>query len=227
LLTPLGCPPPMQTTPPPAASSAKVIALAGASIMIGAGDIAGCDSRASDGTMNGIHPAPGNHDYYTPGAEPYYRFFGAASGPPGKGYYSYDVGKRHVISLNSEILMTGTFTSAERQAQVDWLVKDLKDHPTLCTLAYWHHPLFSSGWHGGDKRLASIWRLLYDNGVDLVLNGHDHDYERFLPQTPGGIADSTNGITEIVAGTGGESLRGFERTIVRNSAARIQGHTGV
>ncbi len=278
LLTPLGCPPPVHTTPPPAASSAKVVALAGASIMIGAGDIAGCGSRASEGTamvvdsvlradsvakvedavftlgdnaymlgstadftncfaptwgdtkkriMKRIHPAPGNHDYYTAGAGPYYRFFGAASGPPGKGYYSYDVGKWHVISLNSEILMTGTWTSAERQAQVDWLAKDLKDHPTLCTLAYWHHPLFSSGWHGSDRRLAPIWRLLYDNGVDLVLNGHDHDYERFLPQTPDGIADSTRGITEIIAGTGGESLRGFEATIVRNSAARIQGHTGV
>ena len=97
----------------------------------------------------------------------------------------------------------------------------------MCTLAYWHHPRFSSGWHGSDPRLGPIWQILYDGGVDLILNGHDHDYERFLPQTPAGIVDSTRGIPEIIVGTGGGDLRGFRSIHAANSAARIQGHFGV
>ena len=94
-------------------------------------------------------------------------------------------------------------------------------------MAYWHHPRFSSGWHGTDPRLGAFWRILDAGGVDLILNGHDHDYERFLPQTPDGVADSVKGITEIIVGTGGGDLRGYQRAIAPHSAMRIQGHFGV
>jgi len=273
-----GCPPPVHPTPAPAAAPAKQVALTGASVMIGAGDIAGCaqnhdfktaklvdsvlkaDSVAKvtdavftlgdnaymfgstsqfaqcftptwgdpgKSIMGKIHPSPGNHDYETAGAGPYFTYFGSKAGEPGLGYYSYDVGTWHVVALNSEIVLLESYSDADRAAQGAWLLKDLTDHKKQqCTLAYWHEPRFSSGYHGSDLRFTPIWRILYDNGVDLVLNGHDHDYERFAPQTPDGVADST-GITEIVAGTGGEELRGFGGRAIRNSVFRIEGHAGV
>ena len=144
----------------------------------------------------------------------------------GKGYYSYDVGEWHVIVVNSETIVNPIFTDSARKAQMDWVEQDLKTHKTLCTIAYWHHPRFSSGWHGSDRKLGPMWQLLYDNDVHLVLNGHDHDYERFRPVNPAGVADTLKGMTQIVAGTGGEELRGFS-AIVRNSMYRIEGRAGV
>ena len=176
--------------------------------------------------MKSLHPAAGNHEYYTPHADPYYKYFGPAAGVVGKGYYSYDVPHWHVVVLNSEIVVNPIFTDSARRAQMDWLVQDLKDHKPLCTMAYWHNPRFSSGWHGNDLRFIPIWEVLYANSVDLVLNGHDHDYERFRPMTPTGMLDTLKGITQIVAGTGGEELRGFNR-IVQNSEFRIEGRAGV
>jgi alkaline phosphatase len=249
-----------------------------AAVMIGAGDIAGCDQRndeataaivdsvlAADSTahiedavftlgdnayesgsaddfascfgaswgnpakriMKKIHPAAGNHDHRTPSADAYFKYFGDRAGKPGEGYYSYDVGSWHVAVLNSEIIVNNRFSDGERDAQEAWLARDLKDHATTCTIAYWHHPRFSSGLHGSDARLGRVWQLLYASGVDLVLNGHDHDYERFVPQTPAGIAGTPKGITEIVVGTGGEDLRYFGSRAERNSAARVQGQAGV
>ena len=90
-------------------------------------------------------------------------------------------------------------------------------------LAYWHHPRFSSGVHGSDRRIAGFWELLHDGGADLVLNGHDHNYERFLPMNPAGLADSTRGMVQIVVGTGGAELRGFRDPALPNSASRVQG----
>jgi len=177
--------------------------------------------------IKNLHPTPGNHEYYTPDADPYYKYFGPSAGVVGKGYYSYDVGAWHVIVVNSEIIVNPSFPDAARREQMDWVDKDLKAHKKLCTIAYWHHPRFSSGWHGSDRKLAPIWRLLYDNDVDLVLGGHDHDYERFRPVTPDGVPDSTRGITQIVAGTGGEELRGFKSPINPNSLYRIEGRAGV
>jgi Calcineurin-like phosphoesterase len=177
--------------------------------------------------LKNLHPSPGNHDYQTPGAGPYYAFFGSAAGTKGEGYYSYDVGKWHIVVVNSEIMVNSMFTNAARQAQLDWVAKDLQAHQTLCTMAYWHHPRFSSGWHGSDRNIGPMWQILYDNHVDLVLNGHDHDYERFRPMTPAGVADTLHGITEIVSGTGGEELRGFSVDILPTSAYRIQGRAGV
>lgn len=277
VLVAMACKPSVNLTPPPAASPAPVVALSGASVMVGVGDIASCSSRLSIGTahlvdsvlradsiakvnsavftlgdnvytsgttaqfddcftptwgdplkriIKNVHPSPGNHEYYTPNADPYYKYFGPAAGVVGKGYYSYDVGTWHVIVVNSEIIVNPTFSDSARRAQMEWVEADLKAHKKPCTIAYWHHPRFSSGWHGSDSKLAPIWQLLYDNDVDLVLGGHDHDYERFGPMTPAGITDTTKGITEIVAGTGGEELRGFNRAVT-NSLYRIEGRAGV
>ena len=175
--------------------------------------------------MRVIRPAPGNHDYETGSADPYFRFFGDKAGPAGKGYYSYDFAGWHIISLNSE-LVRGRNSSEERQ-QEDWLRRDLRAHPALCTLAYFHKPRFTSGPHGSNPRFQSLWQILYLEGADLVLNGHDHDYERFGPQTPTGLPDPARGIVEIVAGTGGGSLTGARQPLERNSVAHINGRFGV
>jgi acid phosphatase type 7 len=176
--------------------------------------------------MKVIHPAPGNHDYDTGTGAPYFTYFGNRAGPPGKGYYSYDVGNWHAVSLNSELYFKGG-DSAQAKAQEDWLRRDLAAHPALCTFAYFHRPLFSSGTYGATPESQSLWRILYENGVDLVLNGHEHHYERFLPQTPLGVPDSTRGIEEIIAGTGGGELRKLRSPLARNSVFQIHGHFGV
>jgi acid phosphatase type 7 len=149
------------------------------------------------------HPAPGNHDYVTSGAASYFTYFGPSAGDASKGYYSFDLGAWHVISLNSNCWAVGGCGKGSPQYQ--WLAADLSAHPTLCTLAYWHHPRFSSGPHGNSVEVLAFWQLLYDAGVDVVLNGHDHNYERFAPQNPNGISDKQHGIREFVVGTGGYS----------------------
>jgi hypothetical protein len=146
-------------------------------------------------------PTAGNHEYNTPGATPYYTYFGVSAGPAGLGYYSYDLGAWHIVALNSNI------DAGAGSAQGRWLAGDLASHRTVCTLAYWHHPVFSSGDHGNDPHMQEIWHILYSFGADVVLAGHDHNYERFAPQTADGTADSAHGIREFVVGTGGTSLR--------------------
>lgn len=145
-------------------------------------------------------PVPGNHDYATAGASGYYAYFGANAGEPGRGFYSYDLGAWHILALNSEVEMT------EGSPQGQWLAADLAAHPAGCTLAMFHRPLFSSGPHGRDgsgAKTRALWDALYAAGVDVILNGHDHDYERFAPQDPQGRADPAHGIREFVVGTGG------------------------
>ena len=148
-------------------------------------------------------PAPGNHDYLSANATPYFQYFGSAAGEPGKGYYSYDLGTWHIIALNSNCGGVGGCDSASPEYQ--WLVADLAAHPASCTLAYFHHPRFSSGPHGNNTFVQPFWQALYDAGAEVVLNGHDHDYERFAPQTPTGAADAQRGMREFVVGTGGYS----------------------
>jgi len=149
-------------------------------------------------------PAVGNHDYLTPGAAGYYDYFGVAAGPRGKGYYSYDLGGWHIIVLNSNCEVV---SCAAGSAQEQWLRADLAAHPARCTIGYWHHPRFSSGaTHGDDIEVAPLWRALYDAGAELVLNGHEHLYERFAPQTPDAVADPERGIRQFTVGTGGRSL---------------------
>ena len=149
-----------------------------------------------------VRPVPGNHEYGSSGARGYFAYFGARAGPPGRGYYSFDLGRWHLIALNSNC---SDVSCAPDAAQLRWLRADLAAHRTRCTLAYWHHPRFSSGLHGNQNQVAPLWRALYAGGADLVLSGHDHDYERFAPQTPAGRADAHRGIREFVVGTGGRS----------------------
>ncbi|HYV99416.1 MAG TPA: metallophosphoesterase [Gemmatimonadaceae bacterium] len=275
-----GCsliPPRVQSTPPPATAPAEAVKIAGASVLLGVGDIASCGSRLAEATakiadsilkadsiakvddavftlgdnaygsgteqqfaecftaswgnpnrrmMKKMHPSPGNHEYLTDVANPYYKYFGAAAGEKGRGYYSYDVGQWHIVVLNSELIVDVAFASTEQKLQMEWLAKDLVDHKKDCTIAYWHHPRFSSGWHGSDWHMIPLWQVLYDNNVDVVLTGHDHHYERFLPMTAQGVLDTLRGIPSYVVGTGGEDLRGLG-TIQPNSVTRIQGHAGI
>lgn len=149
-------------------------------------------------------PAPGNHEYHHDGASGYVHYFGAAAGDPKKGYYSYDLGGWHIVVLNSECAAVGGCGLGS--AQEKWLQQDLNDHPAKCTLAYWHIPLFSSGAkHGNAPEIKPLWDALYAANVELVLNGHDHDYERFAPQDPSGKLDPRRGIREFVVGTGGKN----------------------
>ncbi len=159
-------------------------------------------------------PSVGNHEYLTKNAAGYFGYFGAAAGGPNKGYYSYDLGSWHIVVINTNCSEVGGCGVNSPQGQ--WLSADLAAHPALCTMAYWHQPRFSSGEHGNDTGLIPFWQILYNAGVDLVLNGHDHDYERFAPQDPNGAADPVRGIREFVVGTGGKGLRPITTTIANS-----------
>ncbi|MBZ0159663.1 MAG: PASTA domain-containing protein [bacterium] len=163
-------------------------------------------------------PAPGNHDYHTRGAFGYFDYFGDAAGDPDKGYYSYDLGSWHIIVLNSNCAKIGGCGPGSPQEQ--WLRADLVAHPATCTLAYWHHPRFSSGRHGGDAALEAFWQALYEHDADVVLAGHDHVYERFAPQTPDGKPDPIHGIRQFVVGTGGDRHHTFAGPVIANSEVR-------
>ena len=157
-------------------------------------------------------PAPGNHEYYSTAAAPYFAFFGPLAGPGNRGYYSYNVGAWHIVALDSNLAV------GVGSVQEQWLRADLAANRTLCTLAYWHHPYFSSGAHGDHPMMHDLFQALYDAGADVVVSGHDHDYEHFHRQNPDGVLDP-NGIKEFVVGTGGTTLRPFD-IIKANSAVR-------
>jgi hypothetical protein len=186
-----------------------------------AADYASCYEPTWGRHKRRTRPVPGNHDYYTAGAAAYYAYFGTHAGPPGRGYYSYDLGAWHIVAINSD---EGTPTAAG-SAQERWLRADLAANRTQCTLAYWHHPRFSSGVHQNDPRMRDIWQALYDFGADVVVTGHDHDYEEFSRQTADGVLDA-NGIRQFVVGTGGTALRAFG-VIQPNSATRNSDTHGV
>jgi hypothetical protein len=171
-------------------------------------------------------PSPGNHEYNTANATGYFEYFGAAAGDPAKGYHSYDIGAWHVIVLNSSLGCT-PIGCAPGSPQEQWLRADLAAHANVCTLAYWHHPRFNSGAsHGDYPPVGPFWDALYEHGADVVLNGHDHVYERFAPQTPGAAADPARGIRQFTAGTGGRGLYSFG-TIKPNSEVRQSNTLGV
>jgi len=167
-------------------------------------------------------PSLGNHDYATSGAAGYFGYFGSRGGPAGKGYYAYNLGTWRIYVLNSNCARVGCGATS---AQVRWLKADLAANPRRCILAYWHHPLFSSGFHGNTATVRPFWDALYAARADVVINGHDHDYERFSRQTPNG-SRSTHGIMEFVAGTGGAERRPFF-TIRANSVSRSSTTFGV
>ncbi|MET9400716.1 DNRLRE domain-containing protein [Kitasatospora sp. NPDC002965] len=196
-----------------------------------AGDNAYPDGSASDYTNYyaptwGRHkartkPAPGNHEYNTSGATGYYNYFGAAAGTAGQGYYSYDLGNWHVVALNSNI------STSTGSAQEQWLRADLAASNKPCTLAYWHHPRFTSGSnHGPSTSVGPLVQALYDYNADVIVTGHNHQYERFAPMNPGGALDTTRGIRHFVAGMGGASHYSFG-TIQANSEARNSDTYGV
>jgi len=154
-------------------------------------------------------PAPGNHEFHSAGAAYYFSYFGTAAGDPKTGYYSYELGSWHIVALNSECEAIGGCNAGSQQEK--WLRADLAAHPAACTLAYFHKPLFSSGGkHGDDPEIRPLWQALYDANADVVVSGHDHDYERFGPQDPWAKADAKRGIREFVVGTGGKNHRPFE-----------------
>lgn len=169
-----------------------------------ADDFASCYDSSWGLFRSNTRPAAGNHDYATPGAAAYFDYWGAAAGARGAGYYSYELGSWHVVVLNSNC----RFVACSRGSlQETWLRSDLALHRTQCTLAYFHHPLFSSTVGTATPAVQPLWQALYDAGADLILNGHAHNYQRFAPQTPSGAADPARGIREFVVGTGGDSHR--------------------
>ena len=211
-------------------------------VLVGAGDIASCDTDRAEATAKlldkiagtvftagdhaypsgteqqfsrcyhrfwGRHrertrPSPGNHDYDTDQAAPYFKYFGANAGPTGRGYYSYKLGAWHIFSLNSN-----TNAHYWGAAQEQWLVKELAASNSNCTLAYWHHPRFSSSTtHGNQVHMQRLFKILHAHGTDVVIAGHDHIYEKFAPQNAEGRADP-RGIRQFVVGTGGEKLYGI------------------
>jgi len=184
-----------------------------------------CYDKTWGRVKNRTRPAPGNHEFHSKGAAYYFQYFGATAGDATKGYYSYELGSWHVVVLNSECVDVGGCDAASPQGK--WLREDFATHPVACTLAYFHKPLFSSGGaHGDDLLMKQLWDSLYAGNADVIINGHDHDYERFAPQTPEAKADADRGIREFVVGTGGKNHRHFG-FIRPNSEARDADALGV
>jgi hypothetical protein len=183
-------------------------------------------------------PVVGNHEYITTpdplapstgcditndGAAGYFNYFGAAAGNAGQGYYSYDIGNWHLIALNSNCDDAGGCSPNSPQGQ--WLQADLAAHPNFCTLAYWHIPLFSSSTRH-ELNSRDLWQILYDHNADLILNGHEHIYERFAPQAPDGTRDVARGLREFIVGTGGANHTAVD-TLAANSEVRHTGTYGI
>jgi chitodextrinase len=179
------------------------------------------------------YPAVGNHEYLTSGgtdcnsanagAAGHFKYFGAAAGLPGQGYYSFDIGTWHLIMLNTTCSQAGGCGSTSPQGK--WLRADLAAHTNVCTLAFWHIPLFSSGGRASSNS-KSFWDALYAANADVVLTGHDHIYERFAPQTPSGAPDPLRGIREFVVGTGGSNWTSIS-SVKPNSEVRNDRSFGI
>jgi hypothetical protein len=169
-------------------------------------------------------PSPGERDYFTKGAPGYFGYFGEAAGPSDKGYYSYDVGDWHIVALNSMCDKVGGCGGTS--PMITWLKADLAANPRTCVLAYFHHPLFSSGFNGGSTKMLPAWNTLYAARADVVISSHDHDYERFAPQQSNGTLNTTRGIREFVVGTGGAMLTPLG-TVQPNSEARSADSFGI
>lgn len=164
------------------------------------------------------HPAPGNHDYYTPKAGGYFGYFGEQAGPPQRGYYRLQIGTWQVYSLNSYLKPDA------HKEQLAWLKQELAANSASCALAYWHHPVYSSGGHGNSPRMQDVWDILYAANVDVVLAGHDHDYERFAPQDGKGNLNAERGIAQFVVGTGGSGLSTFGMRRANSEKGQNQVH---
>lgn len=166
------------------------------------------------------YPSPGNHDYGTGNADGYFDYFGEAAGPARRGYYSFMLGNWHIISLNSNL------RGENLNAQLAWLKTELRQQRAQCTLAFWHHPRYSSGGHGNNKFIQPLWEILAEGGVDIALTGHDHHYERFAPMDGSGQRDEKSGMQQFVVGTGGTRLTPI-RIFRKNSEAISNASLGV
>lgn len=209
-----------QTAALVAATDAAVLTLGDNTYPVGAhGEFADCFEPTWGRFGSRLRPSPGNHDYQTPGAAGYYAYFGERAGPSGRGYYSFDVGGWHIISMNSAVdARTGS-------PQYRWLVEDLQSSSTkLCTLVYWHHPVFSSGPHGNDPRMRDALAALHAAGADVLLVGHDHVYERLAPHDAAGEPDPARGIRSFTVGTGGAPLYEFKAPHPRSEARDASAH---
>ncbi len=214
-------------------ATAQLIAVAHPDLLLPLGDeqyqAATLDAfRSSYGNTWGrflavTRPVPGNHEYVTPHAAGYFGYFGARAGDQSKGYYSFDRGRWHFVAINANCGEVGG--CAAGSAEEAWLKNDLQKQHADCILAYWHQPRFSSGLHHSDAAYLAFWRDLYAAHADIVLNGHDHDYERFGPQDPNGTSNA-RGIREFVVGTGGRSHYIFTK-VEPNSQARNSNTFGV
>jgi nitrous oxidase accessory protein NosD len=207
-----------------AANQGTILALGDLAYESGsAKEFADCFGSSWGAYRDRMRPVPGNHDYLTPGAAPYFAYFGPTVGDPREGWYAYDLGAWRIYALNSNCEDVGGCGIDSPQER--WLKADLAAHPSTCILAYWHHARFSSGaLHADDPRTDALWRALEAAGADIVLTGHDHDYERFAPQDHRGVASST-GIREFVVGTGGSGLRAMGKIASTSEAhiARVYG----
>ncbi len=177
-----------------------------------------CYDRTWGPLKDRTYPVPGNHEYKTRDALPYFAYWASRAGEAGKGYYSFDIGGWHVIALNSKL------EKKEHRdiisAQHAWLQQDLAATNAHCILAFWHHPVFSSGRHGGSQQMKNILQTLYAAGVSVVLTGHDHSYERFALQNPEGVPDPARGFRSFVVGTGGAPLYALKERHKNSEAFR-------
>ena len=170
---------------------------------------------------NRIRPTPGNHDYSTGNADGYFGYFGRAAGPMSKGYYSFDLGDWHLISLNSNIRYV------DLEHQISWLRDDLSKTKTRCILAYWHHPTFTAGRKGYTVETRALFEVIYHFGGSIVISGHEHGYERHAPQDATGKLDLDRGVRQFVVGTGGASLRNLDhKSGGKNLEAKIESEWG-
>ncbi len=152
-----------------------------------------------------IRPSPGNHDYLAPGASGYFNYFASRAGPLNRGYYSYNIGSWHVVSLNSNVAVDAS------SPQMQWLRNDLTVNRSPCIVAYWHHPLFDASLRDSEARMRDIWKTLFEFNAEIVINGHLHQYARLGPVDPDGRPNQ-NGIRQFIVGTGGATLGGLKIT---------------
>jgi acid phosphatase type 7 len=177
---------------------------------------------------NRMRPVTGNHDHSTEDAQGYWEFFGEQGGPFDKYYYTYDLGSWHVVALNSDCWRVEGCEADDPQAE--WLQSDLERSGARCTLAYWHRPPFTSGRYGepaDTERVRPLWQILHEHGVELLLTGHEHSYERFHPMDAAGNRDNETGVRLIIVGTGGGNLRAFDNPELPTTAVRDASTWGV
>ena len=215
-------------------ATAEIVASNPDATVLALGDIAYDDGTAEDFAecydpswgpfLERTRPVPGNHEYRTDDGDPYYDYFGEAAGEPGKGWYSFNLGKWHVIALNSNCEDVGCDEGSEQE---EWLRADLEANDARCTLAFWHEPRFSSGErHGGTQDVRDFWRVLMEYDVEVVLSGHEHLYERTAQLNARGDLDPEEGILQFVVGTGGGNLYDLGAPIPGSEAA-LEGTNGV